>query len=123
MHIHQTQGLRFPCNGRTGEVTIKLLRLRKKTLPTIESLAILYVRGRPVHVSSARNREKRLTIWSAVCPLQILAILKCHNSMFVTQINSPMQKFSRRRFILLEKTTRFRTKVNSCEKSPPHNSV
>ena len=31
MHIHQTQGLRFPCNGRTGEVNITLLRLRKKT--------------------------------------------------------------------------------------------
>ena len=99
MYIHQTRGLRFPCNGRTGEVNIKLLRRRKKTLPTIESLAILYVRGRPVHVSSARNREKRLSVWSAVCPFQIFVILKCHNSMFATQINSPMQKFCRRLFI------------------------
>ena len=35
-----------------------LRRLRRRFL--IKSLAVLCVRGRPVHVLSARNREKRL---------------------------------------------------------------
>ena len=39
-------------------------------------LAVLCVCGCPVHVSSTRNREKRLS----VCWFQICAILKCHNS-------------------------------------------
>ena len=69
-----------------------------------ESLAVLCVRGRPVHVSSVRNREKRLP----ECRFQICAILKRQNSirarhapisMFALQINSTMQKFRRRGFI------------------------
>ena len=69
-----------------------------------ESLAVLCVCGRPVHVSSVRNREKRLP----ECRFQICAILKRQNSirarhapisMFALQINSTMQKFRRRGFI------------------------
>ena len=41
----------------------------------IESLAVLCVRGWPVHFPSVRNREKRLL----VCWFQICAILKRHN--------------------------------------------
>ena len=54
---------------------------RRRRLFLIESLAVLCVLGRPVHVPSARNREKRLS----VCWFQICTNMKRHNSIQHTE--------------------------------------
>ena len=128
-YIDHASKLQAQCEAVLDKPGITVQRHRGHHIAsTKKSRSLFCVRGGPVHVLSARNREKRLL----VCRFQICVILKRQNSirarqapisMFALQINSTMQKFRRRGLIQEWKTRGFLTKVTSFEKSTPHNSV